>query len=107
MFPDLGKDQPKLENIYAFDVVGLEGRFDETNRDHMAQLWARLAEIAEIASFAASDRIGISENNSDVMGGVLGYVAALPHTLQHDHAVNHHRDELVRHGGHLCRSGRF
>lgn len=77
MFPGLGKMQPRLETIEAFDVAGVEASFEGSGRARIPQLWEALVRIAAGANFAKCDRIGISENDDAVMGGVLGYMAAI------------------------------
>lgn len=77
MFPGLGKDQPRLEAIAAFDVAGLEACYSGADRTLIPHLWESLARIAGFSHFAGCDRIGISENDDAVIGGMLGYMAAI------------------------------
>jgi len=77
MFPGLGKDQPRLETIEAFDVAGVEASFDGAGRARIPQLWEALVRLTGFPNFAECDRIGISENDDAVIGGVLGYMAAI------------------------------
>ncbi len=77
LLPGLGQKQPRLETIEAFDVAGVEASFDGAGRERIAQLWESLAHIAGHDRLAECDRIGISENDDAVIGGVLGYMAAI------------------------------
>lgn len=77
MFPGLGKVQPRLETIDGFDVAGVAASFDGAGRARIPKLWEALVCLTGGASFAACDRIGISENDDAVIGGVLGYMAAI------------------------------
>lgn len=94
LFPRLGKDQPRLQTIEAFDVAGVAASFDGAGRERISQLWEALACIAGHACFTECDRIGISENDDAVLGGVLGYMAAIAVTPGQDVAKSLKRRTL-------------
>jgi len=77
MFPGLGKDQPRLETIEAFEVAGVKSRYDGAGRERIPQLWSDLADLLGPFRLTQEECIGISENDAAVVGGVLGYMAAI------------------------------
>lgn len=78
MLPGLSVTQPKLEKIGDIAVEGMSASFDGAGRKEIPQLWEKLAHAIGHDRFARAERFGISEDGEAVLGGILGYTAAVP-----------------------------
>jgi len=75
--PGLGNGEPRLEEIEAIPITGIEEVLTGERRLEIPRLWERLIGMLGPARFHSGPRFGVSDVLPDVLGGTFRYMAGV------------------------------